>query len=360
MKFKRIMLGGVAALSAIALAGCSAPAAESGGTDEAKPYAGQKLVVTTFGGDWEKAFVEAVVDPFEEETGATVEMVTLYSADALAQLTAQKASPQLDVVHFSGGQEFVAASDGLIEAIAPEDLSNYDDLAQVATAGLERGEGPAIQLAPVGLVFNTESGAERPDSWLDVFDDQYSGHLALTDFSNTYGVLSMLRIADAQGNGIENAEPTIDQLGALVSNGDAIVVPTSPDLQSAFAQRDTWLAPYSMDYAGTLKDAGLPVEFITPKEGAGASLITANAVAGRDNLELSKLFIDFELSPKAQQVFAEQMRYSPVNVKAEVSGDVAGDVLVGDELDSLVIYAPGELAPKRQGWVDAWNNVITN
>ncbi len=360
MKFKKIVLGGVAAVGALALAACATSGTDAAGTDESKPYAGQKLVVTTFGGDWEKAFVEAVVDPFEAETGADIEMVTLYSADALAQLTAQKSSPQLDVVHFSGGQEFVAASDGLIDPIAPEDLTNYDDLAQVATAGLAQGEGPAIQLAPVGLVFNTESGADRPDSWLDVLDPQYAGHLALTDLSNSYGLLSMLRLADVQGNGLENAEPTIEALGSLVSKGDAIVVPTSPDLQSAFAQRGTWLAPYSMDYAGTLKDAGLPVEFITPKEGAGASLITANVVSGRDNSELAKLFVDFELSPKAQQVFAEKMRYSPVNIKAEVSGETAKDVLTGDDLDSLVVYAPGDLASKRQSWVDAWNNVITN
>ncbi len=360
MKFKRVLFTGVAAIGALALAACSASGTDAGSDDSAKPYAGQKLVVTTFGGDWEKAFVEAVVDPFTEETGAKVELVTLYSADALAQLTAQKASPQLDVVHFSGGQEFTAATDGLIEKIEPADLKNFDDLADVATAGLEHGEGPAIQLAPIGLVYNTESGADRPDSWLDVFDPQYAGHLALTDLSNTYGLLSMLRIADVEGGGVDDATPTIDKLGALVSKGDAIVVPTSPDLQSAFAQRDTWLAPYSMDYAGTLKDAGLPVEFITPKEGAGASLITANVVSGRDTTELAKLFVDFELTPKAQQVFAEKMRYSPVNTKAEISGDLAKEVLTGDELDSLVTYAPGTLAPKRQDWVNTWNNVITN
>lgn len=359
MKLQRIVAGVAVAATAVAFAGCANATPEAGGGG-AKPYAGQTLVVTSFGGDWEKAFVEAVVSPFEAQTGANVELVTLYSADALAQLTAQKAKPQLDVVHFSGGQEFIAANDGLISAISPDDLSHYDDLAQLATAGLERGEGPVIQLAPVGLVFHTESGADRPDSWLDVFDEQYAGHLALTDFSNSYGVLSMLRIADAQGNDLDNVEPTIDQLGSLVSSGKAIVVPTSPDLQSAFAQRDTWLAPYSMDYAGTLKDAGLPVEFITPKEGAGASLVTANVVAGRANTELAKLFVDFELSPQAQQVFAERMRYSPVNLKTEVSGEIADDVLTGDALESLVIYSPGDLAPKRQGWVDLWNTVITS
>lgn len=364
MKMKRTLLSGLAGISVLALAACSSGSTGetgTGGSDaaEEKPYAGETLVVTTFGGDWEAAFVEAVVEPFEAETGANVEMITLYSADALAQITAQASSPQIDVVHFSGGQEYTAAQEGLIEPVDPSDLSNYDDLLDVAVAGLERGEGPVFQMAPLGLVYNTESGAPRPESWLDVFDEAYAEHVALADFTNSFGVLSMLRIADSNGDSIENPNPTIEALGSLVSEGDAIVVPTSPDLQTAFAQRDIWLAPYAMDYAGTLKDAGLPVEFIVPKEGAGASIHTANVVSGRDNIELSKLFIDFELRPEAQQVFAERMRYSPVNTKTEVTGEKAEEVLTGDDLLSLVTYAPGEVADSRPAWTDLWNSLIT-
>ena len=359
MNTRRILTtGAVIAAGALVLASCAA-GQEAGAPTGEKEFAGETLVVTSFGGDWEAAFIEAVVEPFEEETGAKVELITLYSADALAQVTAQKASPQIDVVHFSGGQEFTAAQDGLIAPIAAADLSESGDLIDIATAGLERGEGPVIQLAPIGLVYNTESGAPVPTSWLDLFDEEYAGHVALTDFSNTYGVLSMLRVADALGGGIDDPSQAIDDLGELASSGDAIVVPTSPDLQTAFAQRDTWLAPYAMDYAGTLQDAGLPVEFIVPDEGVTASLITANVVEGRENPELATLFIDFELRPEAQAAFAENMRYSPVNLKAELSGDTADAVLTGDELDSVVVYAPGEIAADRPAWTDEWNALIT-
>lgn len=360
MKNRRLFtLGALVAAGSLVLAGCSGnaePAPEGG--DE-KPFAGETLVVTTFGGDWETAFVEAVVEPFEEETGARVQLVTLYSADALAQVTAQKASPQIDVVHFSGGQEYTAAQEGLIEPIAASDLSEYDNLVEVATVGLERGEGPVIQLAPIGLVYNTEADAPAPTSWTDLFDEAYAGHIALADFSNTYGVLSMLRVSDVLGGGIDDPSQAIADLGALAADGDAIVVPTSPDLQTAFAQRGTWLAPYAMDYAGTLQDAGLPVEFIVPEEGVTASLITANVVSGRENPELAKLFIDFELRPHAQKVFAEQMRYSPVNTTTELSADAEGTVLTADELASAVVYAPGDIAANRQAWTDEWNALIT-
>ena len=361
MNTRRMLTGGAIVVSgALALAACSSGEDTSSSDASGElDYAGETLVVTSFGGDWETAFVKAVVEPFEADTGAEVELVTLYSGDALAQITAQAASPQIDVVHFSGGQEYTAAADGLLEPIAADELANSGDLIEVAAAGLDRGEGPVIQLAPIGLVYNTESGAPAPTSWLDVFDEAYAGHVALTDFSNTYGVLSMLRVSDALGGGIEDPSEAINELGALAADGDAIVVPTSPDLQTAFAQRDTWLAPYAMDYAGTLIDAGLPVEFIVPEEGVTASLITSNVVAGRENPELAKLFVDYELSPDAQAVFAEEMRYSPVNTTTEVSADAADAVLTADDLAEVVVYAPAEIAEGRTAWTDEWNALIT-
>src|SRR3546814_7653463 len=114
-----------------------------------------------------------------------------------------------------------------------------------------------------------------------------------------------------------------------------------------------------MDNAGTHQDAGLAVELIVPEEGVTAALITANVVEGRENSDLAKLFIDYELRPEAQALFAERMRYSPVNVTTELSDDAADQVLSAEELESAVIYAPGDIAEHRAAWTDEWNTLIT-
>ena len=46
------------------------------------------------------------------------------------------------------------------------------------------------------------------------------------------------------------------------------------------------------------------------------------------------------------------MRYSPVNATTELSAETADTVLGVDELDSAVVYAPGEIAADRQSWTD--------
>ncbi len=68
-----------------------------------------KLIINSYGGAYEQIHRKLVIEPFMKKYDVDVQVVTAYSADALAQVRAQKASPQFDVIHFSGGQEVVAA-----------------------------------------------------------------------------------------------------------------------------------------------------------------------------------------------------------------------------------------------------------
>ena len=78
----------------------------------AAPALAQEITINSFGGSYEEAHRKCVIDPFTAETGVKVNIVTAYSADAFAQLRAQKDAPQYDVIHFSGGQEIVAEVPG--------------------------------------------------------------------------------------------------------------------------------------------------------------------------------------------------------------------------------------------------------
>lgn len=358
-------------LSTLTLAGCAgasngpgsgndAPeesAAET--TDAGQPsYEGQELVVSSFGGDWEKALISAVVIPFEAATGANVKLVTAYSADALAQLQASAGNPVFDVIHFSGGQEVTAAEAGLLEPIASEELSNFGDLHPFAVENLASGGGPVIQVTPVGLVFRNDLGLPAPTSWNDIFSNDYAGTLALTDFSNTYGVLSLLRVNDAMGGSVDDPTAAIDKMGALTQSGDAIVVATSAELQTAFVERGIALAPYAQDYAETLIAAGVPVEFITPVEGLTASFITASATAGSGSEELAKLFINYTLSPEAQATFATLMRYASVNSATKIPEAVQSSVLSPSEVGNVLRYDSTVIANNRAKWTDQWNDRI--
>lgn len=123
------------------------------------------------------------ITPFKQATGATVRVVTACPADALTQLRARAAAPQFDVIHFSGGQEIVAARAGLLAPIDPAKLSNASDLVVAARPNLEGGQGPAYSIVALGLVDSTERVAP-PAAWAVPANPDLYGNLVLVDMSS--------------------------------------------------------------------------------------------------------------------------------------------------------------------------------
>jgi putative spermidine/putrescine transport system substrate-binding protein len=328
------------------------------GTGAAGAAAQTTLVINSFGGAYEELHRKLVITPFERQHNVKVQVVTAYSADALAQLRAQKASPQFDVVHFSGGQEVTAAREGLLAPISAAQVPNARDLHAFAARGLDRGEGPVYSVAAVGLLYNTDRVKTAPASWKDLLAPELRGRVLLADVSNTYGLLSLLMLNRVHGGTLDDIQPGLDAVRRLLAD-NAIVVKTSPEVQQNFAQGNAWIAPYAQDYAYTLRKAGLPVRFVLPAEGAAATFITVNLVKGRPNTELALKFIDFSLRPEAQAGWAEALRYSPTSRAVTLPPEVAADVVYGEAaVAKLVGFDPVKVSELRPRWVDLWNRAL--
>ncbi len=314
------------------------------------------LVVNSWGGAYEKLHKQLVFEPFEKANNVKIKVVTLYSADTLAQLRAQKSAPQYDVVHFSGGQEVIAAREGLLAPVKPDELSNAKDLYPFAKDGMARGEGPVHLVTAIGLLYNEKKVPRPPTSWKDLWDTAYGDHLILTDLSNSFGLLGFLMMNQVWGGTLDNAKPGLEKVGALLNR--SVIINSSPEVQQNFAQNDAWLAPFAQDYAYVIRQSGQPVKFVTGKEGAPAVYFTANLVANRPNQALAKKLIDFELSPEVQAAFAREMRYSPTNSKAQLPPDIASEVVYGDAVNSLVRFDPAALDKVRNGLIEDWKKLI--
>lgn len=316
-----------------------------------------ELVINSFGGAYEREHRKLVIEPFEKANNVKIVVTTVYSADMVAQLRAQKAAPRFDVVHLSGGLEAPAAAEGLLAPIKPEQLANHADLYPFAVQNLAKGEGPAYSAAVVGMLYDANKAKPAPQSWLDVANPAYAGHLVLTDLSNNWGLLSFLMINKVAGGTLDNITPGLDIVKKSLAG--ATILSKSPEIQQAFAQSDAWVAPYAQDYAFTLTQAGLPVKFVQPKEGAVFSPITVNLVAGRPNQALALKFIDFSLRAEASAGWAEAFRYAPVNRKAQLSAEAAAGVLSGEEATkTLVTFDPIKIGQMRGAWTEQWNRAI--
>jgi len=316
----------------------------------------QTLVVNSWGGAYEKLHRKLVFEPFEKANNVKIQVVTVYSADTLAQLRAQKSAPQYDVVHFSGGQEVVAAREGLLAPIKPEELKNAADLYPFAAAGMARGEGPAHLVTAMGLLYNEKKVPRAPTSWKDLWSKDYGDHLVLIDLSNSYGMLGFLMMNQVWGGSLDDTAPGLTKVRELLDR--SVVISSTPEVQQNFAQNDAWIAPFSQDYGHIIRQGGQPVKFVPGSEGTPAIYFTANLVANRPNQELAKKLIDFELSPEVQAEFAREMRYSPTNRKTVLDAATAADVVTGDAVASLVRFDPVKLESIRLDLIEKWKKLI--
>src|SRR5690625_584763 len=162
--------------------------------------------------------MEHLIKPFEKEFDAKVEVITLYSADALARIKAQKDNPEIDVVQFSGGQEVQAAEEGLIEKINSKIVTNTVDIYEGAL--LNKEYGPATAFSALGIIYNKDKVSEVPTTWETVWNDEYKGKLALTDISNAYGMYFLIINALLNGGNEENIDPGFDEIVSLLPNTD--------------------------------------------------------------------------------------------------------------------------------------------
>lgn len=316
------------------------------------------LVINSFGGAYEKTHRDLVITPFEEMYKVKVEVVTAYSADALAQLRAQKDNPKFDVVHFSGGLEHAAAAEGLLAPIKPTELSNYGQMYSFAVKDIEKGIGPMYSTAVIGLIYNSDEIKTAPTSWKAIADKAYADHVLLTDAaSNTYGLLGFLMINKVAGGSLDDIQPGLDYVKGLLPT--STVVSKSPEIQQNFAQGNAWIAPYAQDYAYTLTKAGLPVKFVQPEEGGVLAPITVNLVAGAKHRDLALKFIDFSIRAEASKGWAEALRYTPTNKDAKLAEDVASQVVYGEAaVAKLVDFDANVIAKNRAAWNEAWSRTI--
>lgn len=316
-----------------------------------------KLVINSFGGAYEEAHQRLVIEPFEKKYGCEVEVITAYSADMLARLRAQKNNPQFDVAHFSGGQEAIAAEEGLLTPIQPGQLSHYNDMYPFAVEGIQQGRGPVYSIAALGILYNTEKVLPAPTSWNDLFRKDLCGRVILTDISNTYGLLGFTMINRIRGGSLDNIQPGLRAIRELLDC--SMVISKSPEIQQNFAQGTAWIAPYAQDYTFTLTKAGLPIQFVQPKEGSPAIFITASAVSDRPHTDLAIKFINFSLRPEAQAGWVEALRYSPTNRETRLNADLANKVIFGaDAVEKLVKFDPIKLNENRSKWTSEWNRTI--
>ncbi len=334
-------IGGLA-LSALVLGRGIAPAQTKG-----------PLVVSIWGGTTEEAFRKHVGARFTRETGVAVQFEIGPQNPRFNKIRAQKGSPTVDVFISSEDVVHVGIEQGLYEKITPANVPNLKKLHPWATPAPEYGAAYAV--ISYGIAYHTEKLKPAPTSWGDFWRPGLAKRIAFTAIAHTHMPALLVIVSEMNGGSQENVAPGLAKLAQLKPvKTSFFFTEWAPLLKTG----DAWMSPEFDYYTNVMKDQGLPVEFVIPREGAIGTLQHLVVVKGTKHQELAEKFINVALSEEVQEAFAREIYNGPTNKLAKVEGATAAKIAYGDRLAKLRFPDNRFIARKRAEWTEKLNTEV--
>lgn len=316
-----------ASIGVLLIGGLLAACSGSGGGSAAGSGSGpQELVLGSYAGALQEGFTKCIVAPFEKKYNVKVKYQAGNGAQNVAIVAAQKNNPPIDVIFLNDSNEYAAVTQGVADTFDASKIPNLGTL----VADEKRTDDYAKYFMPLGasvggIEYNTkifkDKGWDPPDSWDDLWDPKFKGHVAIISVSSTYTQEFLVQIAKMNGGSEKNLEPGFERLRALKPNLSA-VYQTDPQMDQAFQEETAWLGPRTGARTAVQKSAGIPVDLVQPKVGTLSLGISAMLVKGAKNPAPAHQLMDYALSEEAQTCIGPDTGFGPVRANVPVSDDV--------------------------------------
>lgn len=330
----------------LALTGCGLqqPGGGSGGGDD-----GDKGTVTIYS-PRPSAITDELIPMFEEETGYTVQLVTLGAAEVADRIRAEKDNVQADV--WWGGTPSLftpAAAEDLIEPWGDpvldlvEDEFQFDDDKWVA-------EMRQLQL----IAYNTEmlSADEAPQDWDDLVDPKWRDQILIRDVAASgtmRGIYAAMIAAKYEETG--SAEAGYEWLRQLDANTKAYVA-NPEDLYLRLERQEAPLTLWNHQDILAQAEQGAAFGIIEPESGSPINMDGVAKVAGAPNPEGAEAFAEFLFSAETQDWLVNNAFQIP-------TVDIENEPEWLAELELNEFEYDRDLAAEHETeWIDYWSENI--
>lgn len=313
------------------------------------------LYVAGPGGSVEQALRGTVFPAYTKKTGVRIEYVTGNSTDILAKLQAQATHQQIDVAMIDDGPMAQAVSLGYCRDLQLDDVKK--DLYKVAL--FPGGKSVAYGLLGSGLVYNKDifkkNGWPAPTSLADLSDPKFAGKIVIPPLNNTYGVLTLVQVARANGGGENNIEPGFQIFIHKIAPNVLAFEPSPGRMTELLQSGQAVLAVWGSSRAKALADSGFPAGFVYPKEGGAAIATGVCPVAGGADKPEAESFINYLLQPDMQVAMAKASGLAPVNRNAILAPkDQVGMPYGEKQVNQLITVDWATINKHRDEWNQRW------
>jgi iron(III) transport system substrate-binding protein len=322
----------------------ASPSKDNGSGKGQRSDPGSLLVYSVVNEDETKALTEL----FSKQTGVKVQYLRAATGEIINRVIAEKNAPQADIL--LGGAEslhITAAASGALapytsKAAAVPEYTRARDGTWTGFCVLTLGIG--VNLQRFGEKF---PGKALPQTWDDLADPAYKGELVFTDpVKSSTGYLFLQ--SQLQGRGEEQGWAYFKKLTPLAAQ-----LPASGGAPPQLIGRGEYTLCVAYVHALELYSSqGFPVKIVAPPKTAG-EIDAVSIIKGGPNGENAKKFVDFMLSPEAQELFTSLSHTIPVNPAVKQR---EGSLSV-DKLD-LLDYDSEKAGTQRDAVLGRWQREI--
>jgi putative spermidine/putrescine transport system substrate-binding protein len=314
------------------------------------------LTVTAYGGAWEQAYRKCFVQPFEKQTGKSVDVILGSPMQWINQIAANPAHPPIDVMIGLVDSGEIARQRGLVEPINSTQIPNLKQIKPDMVA-YGKGYGFPIAFGDFGLMYSKKAVPNPPKTWKEFVDGTIAGkwHVALPGIAyvgTAQGLIGLF--AKLYGGSLDNVQPGLDEIKKMQKSGNVTFYsePNSPLI--ALKSGDIDMAMYFDGRAWAEHDANNPdIGYENPQPGAVAFPTMVQKV--KNGSPLGFQFMNEIASASGQSCFANAMQYSASNKNVKYADKVAQRV--AKDNDSM--WLPFDvISQKTPQWVEQWNKQI--
>lgn len=277
-----------------------------------------KLVVSTWGGSFRDLIDEAIGKKFTAETGADVEYVTGGTMDRLNQAKLAAGKPESDVTFTTAHVGWLYANDKLFETLDLAKAPNAQHLVPQAKISPYH-VGVWAYVYTIGYLPDRLPKGVSFDSWEGLWNPALKGMISSPDFDPSHVIAVAAKLS---GGDATNWQVGNEKLKALRPNYKAFYT-NDANSQQLFATGETPVQVVLSMNAYHMRDQGVPIQLVIPKEGAVLGVDTMGIMKGSAKADLAYKFLNIALDPAVQAKIAELKKGSPVVDNAKLKPETA-------------------------------------
>lgn len=320
-------------------------------------FAGQTLIITSYGGTWEEFLRAEILPPFEEATGATIELAVGLSTDWMTKLRAAGADdPPYDVVIANETYISTGRLGGFFDPLPVDRVPNLEHIDE--SLRLPDNIGVFALVAPIGLGYMTEEATiDAAPSWLDL--GSFLPDLGIYNIKNSAAAQHIMMTAEVVTGNYQDWEPGFEWIRDNLR--DAKQSDFSGDMETLLTAGEIAVGMLDSPAVARLKGQGVAIEWSGPEEGLLMFEQNTNITTGSKMKDLAYSFVNYWLGVDVQTKFAEAYFWTPGNINVVLSDDLAESIPVTREnLDRMKHWDYEWLnSGPREEMIQRWNREMT-